>query len=77
MQISKEIRKEMRKYDRSSINLRRISYISKPVFSNDFKYAIVQIDSPYGNLGGGGKILLFEQKHSKWHYQGNLAFWMY
>lgn len=76
-QLTKEIKKKIRQYNRLDINLRPISYLSRPIYSDDLEYAIIQIVTPIGNLGGGGKILLFKYTNFEWIFEGNLAEWVY
>lgn len=77
IQLTKDIKKKIRQYNRIDINSRPISYLSRPIYTNDLQYAIIQIDTPIGKHGGGGKILLFKYTNLGWLHEGNLNEWVY
>ncbi len=77
IQLTEHIKKKIRQYNRSNSDSRQISYLSRPIYTNDLQYAIIQINTPIGNNGGGGKILLFKFTSLGWLYEGKLNEWVY
>jgi hypothetical protein len=77
IQLTKDTKKKIRLYNRSDSESRPISYLSRPLYTNDLQYAIIQINTFIGNHGGGGKILLFKFTSLGWLYEGNLNEWVY
>jgi hypothetical protein len=56
---------------------RDIYHISRPVYDNSKKYAVVQWDNAHGGLGGGGGIIFMEYKNSSWIYLALISKWNY
>ena len=74
---SKLINNEIKVYNNLLPSSRNIYHISRPVYDNSKKYAVVQWDNAHGGLGGGGGIIFMEYKNSSWIYVALISEWKY
>jgi hypothetical protein len=72
-----QIKKLIHGYNGTREIMREIAYVSRPVFDSTFTYAAVLIDALVGNVGGGGKVLLFHKQRVGWHFVGKWSSWDY
>lgn len=55
-------------------NCEEIASVSLPIFSNDYKTALVSIQY-YTELNGGGVSILYKKINGQWKYTTQLEFW--
>jgi transposase-like protein len=70
-------RKQINEFNNLSSSDKNIFYLSRPVFDNSKKYAVVYFDNGHGGLGGGGRIILLSFHNDTWRQIGNIARWRY
>jgi hypothetical protein len=56
---------------------KRILSLSRPVFDNSKRFAVIQWDNAHSGLGGGGGIVLYQIEINGWKEIGTLMNWKY
>lgn len=52
------------------------SWVSKPIFNEDFTIAYINIGSLCGGLCGGGESRIYKFKDNKWVFENSLGYWI-
>ena len=73
----KSYSKQISHYNSMDPYNRNLFYISRPVFDNSKRFAIVQWDNGHSGLGGGGGIVLFQFQSDRWEELGIIMSWKY
>lgn len=66
---------KIKNYNKTAPANRNIYYVSKPVFDDRKRFAIMQFQNVYSGLGGGGEIALYERTGANWKKVCTLSEW--
>lgn len=54
-----------------------ILYLSRPIFDDSGRFAVIQWDNAHSGLGGGGRIVLYQFEGNQWKEVGAVMNWKY
>lgn len=75
--LIRHFRKQINQINSTAPYNRRILSLSRPVFDNSKRFAIVQWDNAHSGLGGGGGIVLYHFDGIHWKEIGTVMNWKY
>lgn len=71
----KQYKKDILNYNLAKSYNKKLYFISRPVYSNDYNYATLEWDCP---INGGGAVVLFKKNaDGKWYLLTTIAKWKY
>lgn len=74
---AKRLNSQVKHYNTTNPQDRRVYYFSRPVFDNSKSFAVVQYDNGHSGLMGGGGIKLYHFEKNVWKELALLVRWSY
>lgn len=75
--LTRYFRKQINRINSTAPYDKRILNLSRPVFDNSKRFAVIQWDNAHSGLGGGGGIVLYQSENNGWKEVGTVMNWKY